>query len=116
MHHNKYTKIVEYFKPLNKKWFPLEWFPEDVFFPLQKYQFGPLMVYGPNDSHWYLNHYYGASYMDEAVIYPKHFQPKFYGKITKDVKGIFTKPALPKKLLMDRVSYLKLQIEKDLKK
>jgi len=111
MYHNKSTKVVEYFKALNKLFFPLEWFPESVFFPLKKYKFGPLMVHGPNDPVWYLNNTYGGSWNNEAVIFPKHFQSKYRKEIRVKVDGVFSEAALPKNSLLDRTAGLKHQIK-----
>lgn len=107
MHHNKTTKIIEYYKILNKKWFPNEWLPEDVFFPLKKYNFGPIMVYGFNNPSWYLNHYYGNDWSDVAYIDVKHYIPgkrrKYKNTIIKKIEGEFAKPALPKEPLINRI-------------
>jgi lipopolysaccharide cholinephosphotransferase len=117
MHHNKSSKQVEYWKLLNKEMWPKEWFPENEFFPLKEYKFGPLMIYGMSNPEWYFNHYYGPSWPSEASISIKHYlpgvKPKYFETITRNISGIFAAPALPKFPLLDRVHYLKDQVKQD---
>lgn len=107
MHHNKTDKVVEYYKYLNHKFFPKEWFPEDDFFPLKEHQFGPIKVYVPNSPSWHLSHCYGKDWQDTAHIYAKHaisgIKSKYKKTIIKKIEGEFAKPALPKYPLIDRV-------------
>jgi lipopolysaccharide cholinephosphotransferase len=108
MHHNKIDKVVEYYKDLNKKLWPKEWFYEDDFFPLKEHKFGPLTVCAANFPEVYLSQFYGDNWKEEANIFPKHSGPVKYKKaIIRKIQGEFAKPALPSRPLMDRVRYVK---------
>ena len=103
---NQRNQKVEYSNFIMREAFPNNWYYKDKFFPLQKYKFGPLEVYGPNDPGWYIKHYYGSSALEQVVIYPRHFKPKHSNKITIPAEGIFLQPALPKEPLKERVKLL----------
>ncbi|PCJ22983.1 MAG: hypothetical protein COA94_08640 [Rickettsiales bacterium] len=105
MFENKKKNIVE---PLNwkiKKALPTNWLPKDKFFPLKKYKFGAIEVYGANNIEWYVGHRYGKSVLKELKIEPKFWLGKHSNVITvpSPAPDVFFKPALPKEALLDRV-------------
>jgi phosphorylcholine metabolism protein LicD len=111
MHHNKIDKVVEYYKYLNKKNWPKDWFYEDDFFPLKEHKFGPLTVCAAKSPEVYLSQFYGDNWREEANIFPKHAAPgiskKYKKAIIRKIQGAFAKPALPSRPLIDRIEYVK---------
>ena len=97
---NQDTKQVEYtnweMRSADSKAFS----PIEKIFPLTKCTFGPVTLFCPADSKWYLDNYYGPTWRDTAVIYPRHFRAKHSGNYRIDLKlesnQIFLRPALPK--------------------
>jgi phosphorylcholine metabolism protein LicD len=55
-----------------EKEFPNEYYIEDKLFPLKKYNFGKLNLWGPKDIKYYIQHYYGDDVFTVAYIYPSH--------------------------------------------
>lgn len=104
MYHNKDTDVIEYSDAENQKIWPLAWFPHDIFFPLSKYKFGPLLISGINNPKRFLDNFYGSDWESVAVISPKHFKSNHSSSIrTKMTEELF-KPALPKEPLLNRMN------------
>lgn len=97
---NSDTRRIEYYKLLNKKQFPYYLHEYDNCFPLKRYQFGSLKVYGPADPVDYLNRVYGKDWAEKIHITTKHKNSPFKGRIVRPFTGVYTKVALPLKELL----------------
>ncbi|PCJ22982.1 MAG: hypothetical protein COA94_08635 [Rickettsiales bacterium] len=106
MFENKEKNTVEMVNWNMRKLYSKVWFPRDKFFPLKKYKFGPIEVYGPSDIEWHVKHYYGKNALKEIRMDPKIWLGKHSNIITvpSPVPDVFFKPALPKKPLLDNVN------------
>jgi phosphorylcholine metabolism protein LicD len=88
--------------------YPHDYFYEDELFPLKKYQFGEIEVYGPHDSKRNLDRMY-PEWDKYAVIYHSHgHHNTSISNITLKTKFILTpellKPAMPTGPLKNRVN------------
>ncbi|HJD55436.1 MAG TPA: LicD family protein [Rickettsia endosymbiont of Pyrocoelia pectoralis] len=90
--------------------YPNDYFYEVELYPLKKYQFGSIEVYGPANPKDNLDRQY-PEWDKYAVIYPSHdLHMPFISNILKKTKFILTpellKPAKPFEPLKDRVDYV----------
>ena len=51
---------------------PREYYYIDKLFPLKKYNFGALKVWGAKDAEWYVKNCYGENWNKYAVVPPNH--------------------------------------------
>ncbi len=79
-------------------------YTETELFPLKKYKFGTIELYGPNESKKYLKQLYNNNVLNKIAIYPKHQNTKYTTPIYQEKSDILLKPTLPSKPLLDRVS------------
>ncbi len=74
------------------------YFLTDELYPLKKYQFGPLVLSGPNNPIIYLNNAYGNDWPTTRRIVANNYRKPY--PLSEEDKM----PALPNKLLLDRVA------------
>lgn len=102
---NRYVYANTYLNSIH----PQEYYNEDKLFPLKKYAFGPMKVWGPKDAKWYINNYYGKNWNKYAVVPPDHsfLSNKSYSKksvtepVTIELTEELRKPAELKDNLKD---------------
>lgn len=110
VHHNKVDGVIEYYYKNNIEGWPKEWIIENKFFPLKKYDFGPLKLYGPNNPDWYLSNFYGPTWKEDGHIIPYHSSSYDFQKIIKPIEGVYSQTLVPKNKLLDRTEGLTNEI------
>ncbi len=79
-------------------------------YPLKSYQFGPLQLWGPQDSHVYLKCGFGNDYMEKVVLYNHRLPGWYYHCNMSDFSNMYQKCAMPSKVLEERVAFLDLSL------
>ena len=82
---------------------------DNELYPLRKYQFGELQLWGPQDFHSYLKCGFGENYMEEVVLYNHRLPEQHFYCNFDDLPMEFKEPALPSAGLVDRVGGLHLE-------
>lgn len=108
VHQDIKTKRVIYSNWRTREYFPDEWYPEDVFFPIKTCKFGDITVNCINNPEWSFKQCYGEHWKTHGYIAPRHYKPNHMApyefKFSEHPE--FLKPALPSKPLLDRVNQL----------
>lgn len=73
-----------YTHEMMREFYPKEYYYEDKLFPLKKYLFGNIYIWGPGDLEWYVNHYYGNDWNEIARLYPSRSNVQNLGNILLD--------------------------------
>jgi lipopolysaccharide cholinephosphotransferase len=108
VHNDPKTKRVIYSNWRTREYFPEEWYPEDVFYPIKKCKFGSVTVKCINNPEWYVKHYYGDSWKTKGYIAPRHYKPNHTVPYEFEFSEHpeFLNPSLPAEPLLDRVNTL----------
>lgn len=84
---NRYTHSTE----KCQSWWTKDYIYENELYPLKKYQFDDMMLYGPNNVYTYLDRYFGTGW--EIIAETKHkkikFEIKNYSKAKKSVNYLW---------------------------
>ena len=108
VHKDPKTKRIVYSNWRTRDYFPSEWYPEDVFFPIRKGKFGDVSVNCINNPQWSFSQCYGVSWNTRGYIAPRHYKPNHTVPYEFEFLEYpeFLTPALPEKPLLDRVNQL----------